>query len=95
MSKEYERIRIEIAKKYNTENNQLKNSNKTLLSENIKIKQENEELKSIIEKLNMEITELKKLLNMSEEERKNYIETQESRKNAYEALNFISKLYNI
>lgn len=89
MSKEYEQIRVKIAKQYKDKLNDLKYRNNQLIEQNETLLKENSELKTKLKHIEEELDTISKLVNMSEEERLNYIETEKNKSNLYQTMNIL------
>lgn len=89
MSKEYEQIRVKISKQYKDKLNDLQYRNNQLIEQNESLLRENCELKAKLKHIEEELDAISKLVNMSEEERLNYIETEKNKSNLYQTMNIL------
>lgn len=89
MSKEYEQIRVKISKQYKDKLNDLQYRNNQLIEQNESLLKENIELKTKLKHIEEELDTISKLVNMSEEERLNYIETEKNKSNLYQTMSIL------
>lgn len=86
----YEKIRAEVAKKYNQELSTLRSENKKLISENEQLLKENDCLKAELESTKDWVERLQDYCNMSEEDRRRIVENEKISSTANSALHILA-----
>lgn len=88
--KSYSQIRAEIAHKYNEQIRELKATNSELTGKIDSLSEENEKLKAELASKSEWIERMQEFCNMSDEDRKNYIEAEIAKKDAHQAMTILA-----
>lgn len=94
MSKQYEQIRVKIAKHYNDKIKQLEKSVKDLEVKNDELNLQNQSLIAELQSKSEWIERLLEYCQLSEEELKQLIEAEQSKKAAYESMSTLFGGFN-